>query len=42
MGGGPKVPVDSAYLGCYADAKEERALGERFLWCDGTMTVPVS
>lgn len=42
MGGGPKVPVGSVYVGCQADMKEERALGEGFMWCDKAMTVPVS
>eukprot|EP00752_Nemacystus_decipiens_P008422 g7528.t1 len=41
IGGGPQVPEGSAYLGCYADSQRERALGEGFVWCAGTMTVPV-
>ncbi|CAM9927960.1 unnamed protein product, partial [Ectocarpus sp. 4 AP-2014] len=35
MGGGPKVPMNSDYLGCQADKQGDRALGEGFLWCSG-------
>ncbi|CAB1115398.1 unnamed protein product [Ectocarpus sp. CCAP 1310/34] len=39
MGGGPKVPINSDYLGCQADKQGDRALGEGFLWCSGRMTI---
>ncbi|CBJ29140.1 conserved unknown protein [Ectocarpus siliculosus] len=41
MGGGPKVPMNSDYLGCQADKQGDRALGEGFLWCTGRMTVQI-
>lgn len=45
IGGGPRVPVDSEYLGCMRDEKHSvyaRALFEGMLRCNGTMTTQVT